>query len=326
MSGSLRLFAAGEEIVPRESLRYDGKDFTWWQNELQVELKPELRSEALRAMGIFGTNGYAEEATVAIIRVVKNYHAKSHDKDSQMVTGAANQALRKIGPPATKLLVGVLSGMDIIQRRFALSVLNSLPRTEESVAAFVRATKDSDIEARQIAVAALAKDGEGAVAALIHSLKDEDVQTRCYSAQALRQIGKDASAAAAGLAAALQDEQVEVRRSAIEALQAIGAEPRRLVPAFVAALEDEDREVRLHAVRALESMGREAKQAVPALVEGFKRADRRDRQLVLEALVRIVPEKENVVTSLVNATGWWRDDDPKDLDEATAEVLRKIAE
>ena len=59
--------------VARESLRYDGKSFREWRTYLTTELNQELRFEGLKAMGIFGVNGYAEEAASVILEVVKGH-------------------------------------------------------------------------------------------------------------------------------------------------------------------------------------------------------------------------------------------------------------
>jgi hypothetical protein len=65
--------AADPKPPPRESLRYDGKPFEYWQTYWQTELKAERRVECLRAMGAFGSNGYGPEAAAAIVGMVCAY-------------------------------------------------------------------------------------------------------------------------------------------------------------------------------------------------------------------------------------------------------------
>ena len=57
----------------REQLRYDGKTFDIWRSSWRTELKAELRIEALLALGAFGVNGYADEATETVLDVMQHY-------------------------------------------------------------------------------------------------------------------------------------------------------------------------------------------------------------------------------------------------------------
>lgn len=56
-----------DTVPPREELRYDGRSFRQWRRELQTELNPMRRAEAMRAFSAFGRNGYAKEAAGAIL-------------------------------------------------------------------------------------------------------------------------------------------------------------------------------------------------------------------------------------------------------------------
>jgi hypothetical protein len=56
---------AGEQAAPRESLRYDGKTFVDWAGILKSDLNPVRRLEAIKALGQFGTRGYAQRSSTA---------------------------------------------------------------------------------------------------------------------------------------------------------------------------------------------------------------------------------------------------------------------
>jgi hypothetical protein len=101
------LATAQPPAVNKEDLRYDGKTFAYWQTYLHTELKAELRVEALRALGAFGANGYAEEAAVTVLEVMKI------DQDNRIVV-AAQEALQTIGAPVVpRILVSNLSDPQI---------------------------------------------------------------------------------------------------------------------------------------------------------------------------------------------------------------------
>jgi hypothetical protein len=110
---------AQQPAVSKEDLRYDGKTFGYWQTYWRTELKAELRVEAIRAMAAFGANGYAEEAAVAVLEVMKAYDVAGAFRNANQgvnplrpddrVVVEAQQALRKIGAPVVpRLLVSNL--------------------------------------------------------------------------------------------------------------------------------------------------------------------------------------------------------------------------
>ncbi|QDU87271.1 hypothetical protein Pla175_06290 [Pirellulimonas nuda] len=64
--------AASSGLAPGAVL-YDGKTFDEWRGLWKQELNPERRIEAVQALGAFASNGYAEEATEAILDVAGEY-------------------------------------------------------------------------------------------------------------------------------------------------------------------------------------------------------------------------------------------------------------
>src|SRR5262249_25097570 len=80
----------------REELRYGGKPFHAWRQLLRTELKPQIRAEAIKALGAFGINGFGVEATTAILQAAKSY-PEPVDLEELKVLEAAEEMLARIG-------------------------------------------------------------------------------------------------------------------------------------------------------------------------------------------------------------------------------------
>lgn len=179
------------------------------------------------------------------------------------------EVIRRIGPPAIPLLVGLLSDESASIRRGAVDILiDFAPDTESVQPALRRALGDQDIlvaadSAR--ALAALGRKASPSVGALIRTLSHHDPYVRIYAAEALASIGPGAAAAANDLAEALGDPAPGVRWAAGEALAGIGPAAQSAVPRLIEALADEFLYVRICAAMALGSIGPPAQKAREAL-------------------------------------------------------------
>ncbi|MBN1909688.1 MAG: hypothetical protein JW818_08115 [Pirellulales bacterium] len=60
-----------------DTLRYDGMSFQQWRDTAQTELKPERRTETIRAFGAFASKGYGQEAVKAILEIMRDYDGKT---------------------------------------------------------------------------------------------------------------------------------------------------------------------------------------------------------------------------------------------------------
>ena len=119
--------------VAKEDLRYDGKDFAYWQNYWRTELKTEWRIEVVRAMGAFGADGYGVEAARMIIEVVQGSRDDDFEQPhldqkpvfnaEQQLIQAAVDNLDKIGAPAYTALAQNWSkpSIDKLVDRFFMS-------------------------------------------------------------------------------------------------------------------------------------------------------------------------------------------------------------
>jgi beta-lactamase regulating signal transducer with metallopeptidase domain/HEAT repeat protein len=229
----------------KESLSYSGKTFGQWRQDLNTELKPEVRVEGLRALAAFGANGYATEATTTILDLMKGYAANSYDRDDQRVTQAGKVAIAKIGPPAMGGLIRGLKGENRNVRRFVVFALqNGGSDAQAALPPLLEATKDRDAYIREnalIAASNIDPKNKAFVQALIDRLKDEDMQ---------------------------------VRRRAVYLVQLLGPDARAAVPALIAACKDEDREVKVCALRALGAIGPDAKAAIEPLTQLLEKTRR----------------------------------------------------
>jgi outer membrane protein assembly factor BamB len=191
------------------------------------------------------------------------------DRNSEALESATFEVIRRIGPPAIPLLVGLLRHARVSVRRSAADTLIDLaPDTERIQPALRQTLRDTDSwvaadSAR--ALGALGGRASPSVRALVNSLRHKEPHVRIYSAEALASIGPAAGPATDALARALSDPIPGVRWAACEALAAVGTSARSAVPQLIAALKDEFLYVRICAAGALGSIGPEAQPAVEAL-------------------------------------------------------------
>ena len=188
------------------------------------------------------------------------------NEDLQVVT---LEIIRRIGPPASPLLVELLRDEQVSVRRDAIDALIDLPPHTEAIQPALRRTlSDEDAQVAGDAARALGALGPSAspsVGALVKTLSHQDPYVRVYAAEALASIGPKAAAATTELARAVGDPEPGVRWAACEALAGIGPAAVSAVPQLIAALEDEFLYVRIFAAGALGSIGPKAQAAREAL-------------------------------------------------------------
>jgi RNA polymerase sigma factor (sigma-70 family) len=274
--------------VPKSELRYGGKDFNAWRDVLLTELKPQVRAEAMKALGAFGANGYGQEAAAAIVAGMRGFAMDGRDRDDLPVFEAAIAALTRIGGEAAPPLVEELSSGKRNDRRFALSVLNALgPEGSAAFPAVARAANDRDSEVRSMALRALPRlDRDGkSVPVLAGALTDKNPAVRRLGIEGLVMLGLRARGAAPDLIRATRDADLGTRVAAVDALRTVAPKEPGVVPALTAALRDRNRDVRLVALRSLGALGPAAQAAVPAMVQSLKEAqDPAERDWAVDAL------------------------------------------
>jgi RNA polymerase sigma factor (sigma-70 family) len=308
------------EKTAKEALRYDGKDFAWWLNQLRTELKPQLQIEAIQAVGTFGIKGYPEEATAAILEAVKG-HDREGGGDSMRIQQAAHEVISKMAPPAAKPLLEALKSEDRGLRRFAAYALRHFTSQENVVKALEAAVKDADSRMRQSALSGLPRDRKETLELLVHALKDEDLRVRSLAAETLGTMETRAMRAVPALKVAAKDPEPFVRQKAVGALVRFRLEPNELVPLLIQALKDEDPLVRQYAIDHLGRIGPNAKDAVPALVDAFGSTTRNERSIIAHTLGKIGPDAKEALPLLTKAAG---EQDPL-IKEVAAEAIKRIS-
>ncbi|MBI3406810.1 MAG: hypothetical protein HY040_00450 [Planctomycetes bacterium] len=197
----------------KEDLRYDGKDFNYWREYWQTELKPERRLEAVRAMGMFGMNGYANEAARSIIGVLKAcaeedlaYPLTAYSdggKDltpEQRLSAGALEALRKVGAAAVERAILedwkepgtrriVIWMVDMIRFQVIHGKMDFLEKDFNSV--IVKMLLDSDPDLRNSAIDMLHRLGEELKQIFGNELTKPDVRKVIFEAALSELDGRD---------------------------------------------------------------------------------------------------------------------------------------
>ena len=161
---------AQARLDQRDELRYDGSPFTYWESLLRTELKPEKRIEAVQALRAFGARGYAKEASVAIVELLKEFDydeesletgetESATDTAEQRLLRGALRALVKIGPEASNAMAPHLDHFAV---RLAADALfgpggkHGRPISELSLPALVQWITSTNTDARDVAIGMIA--------------------------------------------------------------------------------------------------------------------------------------------------------------------------
>jgi len=319
--------ASGEEpgsIAPSD-LRYDGKSFAEWRRQLLTELKPELRAEGLRAMGVLGAKGYGKEASGTILGVMADYEVHANSADTQFVLLPANQALQKIGEPCLPVLIDALSHDEANVRRFVVSFFANRHGRINAMGAVPTlleiAGDDADLMVRYHALrclSRLAPTSEQTLEVAIRATSDVESQIRAQAAETLyRAASHHPKRTVAALIAMLADDDANVRTAAIKHLSWVGAPSKPSVPALLKATRDPNSGVREAAIRAFMSIPAPVEQVVPAMVFMIKEENRQDYQhhvrAALAVLRKLGTDATEAVPALIEALGWMQTRDQKSV-------------
>lgn len=146
-----------DPTVAGKSVRYEGKDFESWAEELRNDLSPERRAEAIRALAAFGAYGYGPQAAELIIKAALPKWINARDRSVSKLGVAARAAFLEIPAKDTlPLLVNSLKSETTDERMFALFVLPDTPRTRnETAQLLIPMLKDPAAEVRQSAASQL---------------------------------------------------------------------------------------------------------------------------------------------------------------------------
>lgn len=218
----------------KHKLRYAGKTFEQWRDQLLYDLEPQTEIAAIQALAAFGENGFAEEAAAEIAKALRR-------KNQQVVQTACN-ALGGLGKPAVPYLIEALELEMPAVRSVAAQALGQVgPDAAAAVPALLEAARDESRVARMRATQARAKRAP--------ANKNNNAVDQA-AAHALGRIGIDDDAHLRDLIELFEDAAPNVRVALL-----VGFHEHRLnhrdVQFLIAATDAEDESQRARAAAAL---------------------------------------------------------------------------
>lgn len=109
---------AAPALIERQKLRYGGKTFEQWRDQLLYDLEPQTEMAAIQALTAFGENGFADEAAAEIANVLAR-------RNPQIVQTAC-AALGSLGKAAVPSLMGALQSTNADVRTAAANALGQI--------------------------------------------------------------------------------------------------------------------------------------------------------------------------------------------------------
>jgi hypothetical protein len=317
--------------VERESLRYAGKRFEYWQLELRTDIKPEVRTEAIKAVGAFGINGYGDEATATILEVVRNYNELHCDADEAKMLKVAHETLAHMGAAVLPALTKEYEGGKKNQRHFVVQTLRLMTDETDIIPLLIRAAKDKDAIVRHDAVALLGlvdAKAKGVMAAVIEALADTDTNTRRAAVYSLRGFGPAAKEAVPALSEVIRkDSSASLREQAVLTLFELRPDPSTLIPLLVTFIDqDRDRPTSDTVSFFIQSRGPSDKDFVRPLLDALKNPDSslKVRMAIVAAFANMGPTAKAAAPALRDIVD--DKDAPQRLRDAAGQALRKIKE
>jgi HEAT repeat protein len=230
----------------RAELRYAGRRFDDWRDQLLHDLDPKTCMQAMAPMAAFGKRGYEEEAVAALARMI-------HD-DRFDVAMEATQTLGQVGGKAVAELVDGLA--------------------DERPQLRIRAAQS---------LGGLGQSARAATAALVNLLNDPQEAVCASATRALVMVAADDATLRPLFERLAASEDVLVRRALADGLQANPPHDGPLLRLLIRAVEDEDAGVRSTAGLALVECGPPDRPVVDALTRLLRDSDTRTWQNMLTA-------------------------------------------
>jgi HEAT repeat protein len=239
---------AGNAIAQdRETLRYAGRGFDDWRDQLLNDLDPKTCMQAMPPMAAFGKRGYQEEAIAALASML-------HD-DRFDVAMEASQTLGQIGPKAVAALTdGLADGRPQVRMRAA----QTLGR--------------------------LGPDAKPATDALVSLLNDRQDMVRAAVTQSLLMVAADDDSLHPTFQRLAASDDVLMRRALVDGLKANPPHGGPLLRLLIRAVDDDDLAVRSTAGPTLAQCGPPDPAVIDALRRLLGDNDPRNWQTTLSAL------------------------------------------
>ena len=133
-------------LIEKVELHYDGKMFGQWRMQLQTDLSPVLRKEAMYAMAEFASHGYGKEAAEVIFETANNYPATRTQNtfENEVQTAAVYAAQRVPAADLLPLIAKQLESDNANERLFAIQVVPLDPPAPGVAELLEKAMDDSD--------------------------------------------------------------------------------------------------------------------------------------------------------------------------------------
>jgi hypothetical protein len=285
--------AWAEEAKTKRPLRYEGKTFEQWRDELDEEIAPRRRIETIKALTAFGVRGRADDATRVLLKLTEEYRIAERKGDlgnlgdfldEAQVPAAVTKAFERLGERSAPVFRQVLRDpRSPLRRTAAWTAFGSksrqlLKQIKEELAALF---DDDDDELRK-----------GATSALWYHLHDGG------------ELGEEQSVLLRGT----YSKRVETRTTAIRLLGKKGGRLEVVVPRLLEMLSEyHDDETVKDVLRTVAEIGPKAvgaKAAVIAVLQGPILAKGKWDLLddVAEALGKLKVQDERAAALLRRAT------------------------
>jgi HEAT repeat protein len=313
--------------IKREDLRFEDRSFDEWKRDLLTELSTKRRLKALTAMRSFAANGYAAEASAAVMEIIGTYEinrlGKGSDEEVGTIIDAADLVLRTAGEEAGPILQRALEGKQANRLHYALSLVERWPQDSDmsfAVAALFRLArdKDSDVSEQALAILGSRSQTKGVIEAFARLLKEGD---RERVLDQLKGSNVDITPLVAQIETLSSDRDESIRARAI-ALLASQLKTKNVADAFLRLLQQGDRRLVLtilartstelqHVVPMMEKLAQHKDEevrktaltilgknpldqgAMPALLRLFKDGDESRRVAILDLFPEYSPQREN---------------------------------
>lgn len=247
----------------KRQLRYAGRDFDDWRNQLLNDLEPKTRTKAIQALQSFGKNGYGEEAAEAIGQVLPS--------DVDGVSISAANALAAIGAPALPVLVEALkSGRASCRHHAAIAIGRIGPAAVSTADALAKLCEDDDRQVRRVAADSLARiayESDALKPLLDRLIVTDDLSTRSGVVQGLAGVLSSSARPLPLLLIASRDPDSNIRSTAAGALAQHGPPTEEVIEALKRLVHDPKEHVSANTVSMFFQSSDNAATAVPVLAE-----------------------------------------------------------
>ena len=278
----------------KRQLRYAGRDFDDWRNQLLNDLEQNTRVKAIQALESFGKNGYGEEAAEAIGQVLPS--------DNDSVSFNAANALGAIGPPALGVLTAALNNDRASCRLRAAGAIGSIgPAAVSSADALARLCDDDDRRVRSAAAESLARiayQSDALQPLLDRLIVADDLSTRSGVVQGLAGVLSSSSRPLPLLLRAARDPDSNIRSAAAGALAQYGPATDEVIAALKRLVHDPKEHVSANAVRMFFRSSDNAATAVPVLAEVLQ-----SRELMEQSIKESDPSLPDAIISKLGNPG-----------------------